>query len=95
MERERGGRYPTYEITMVLLRQNFGKAVWTLGMSGRDTGKSVNPPDAGYRRETYDHDTHNQPRLISYQIVWSYRSVNSHGMFSHIGSSAQRLPNGG
>ncbi|MCX7045020.1 MAG: hypothetical protein NTX50_05985, partial [Candidatus Sumerlaeota bacterium] len=32
---------------------------------------------------------------ISYQIVWSYRSVNSHGMFSHIGSSAQRLPNGG
>ncbi len=61
---------------------------------GRDTGKYVNPPDAGYRRETYDKDTHNQPRQISKQIVWSYRSVNSHGFFSHIGSSGQRLPNG-
>jgi hypothetical protein len=57
-------------------------------------GKYVNPPDAGYRRESYDHDTHNQPRQISKQIVWSYRSVNSHGFFSHIGSSGQRLPNG-
>ena len=65
-----------------------------LDKDGRDTGKYVNPPDAGYRRETYDHDTHNQPRQISKQIIWSYRSVNSHGFFSHIGSSAQRLPNG-
>jgi len=61
---------------------------------GRDTGKYVNPPDAGYRRETYDKDTHNQPRQVSNQIVWSYRSANSHGFFSHIGSSARRLPNG-
>ncbi len=65
-----------------------------LDANGRDTGKYVNPPDAGYRRETYDKDTHNQPRQISKQIVWSYRSVNSHGFFSHIGSSGQRLPNG-
>ncbi|MBI5684565.1 MAG: aryl-sulfate sulfotransferase [Verrucomicrobia bacterium] len=65
-----------------------------LDASGRDTGKYVNPPDAGYRRETYDHDTHNQPRQISKQVVWSYSSVNSHGFFSHIGSSGQRLPNG-
>ena len=65
-----------------------------LDANGRDTGKYVNPPEAGYRRETYDHDTHNQPRQISRQIVWSYRSANSHGCFSHIGSSAQRLPNG-
>jgi hypothetical protein len=65
-----------------------------LDASGHDTGKYVNPPDAGYRRETYDKDTHNQPRQISKQIVWSYRSVNSHGFFSHIGSSGQRLPNG-
>lgn len=65
-----------------------------LDASGRDTGKYVNPPDAGYRRETYDRDTHNQPKEISKQIVWSYRSVNSHGFFSHIGSSGQRLPNG-
>jgi hypothetical protein len=65
-----------------------------LDASGRDTGKYVNPPDASYRRETYDKDTHNQPRQISKQVVWSYRSVNSHGFFSHIGSSGQRLPNG-
>jgi hypothetical protein len=65
-----------------------------LDADGRDTGKYVNPPDAGYRRETYDHDTHNQPRQISRQVVWSYRSFNSHGFFSHIGSSGQRLPNG-
>jgi hypothetical protein len=65
-----------------------------LDASGRDTGWYVNPPDAGYRRETYDKDTHNQPRQVSSQIVWSYRSVNSHGFFSHIGSSGQRLPNG-
>jgi hypothetical protein len=65
-----------------------------LDASGRDTGTYVNPPDAGYRRETYDKDTHNQPRQISRQIVWSYRSVNSHGFFSHIGSSGQRLPYG-
>ena len=42
----------------------------------------------------YDKDTHKQPRQISKQIVWSYRLVNSHGFFSHIGSSGQRLPNG-
>ncbi len=66
-----------------------------LDAAGRDTGKYVNPPAAGYRRETYDHDTHNQPRQISKQVVWSYQSVNSHNFFSHIGSSGQRLPNGG
>jgi hypothetical protein len=65
-----------------------------LDANGNDTGKYVNPPDAGYRRETYDHDTHNEPRQISKQVVWNYRSVNSHGFFSHIGSSGQRLPNG-
>jgi len=65
-----------------------------LDANGRDTGNYVNPPAAGYRRETYDHDTHNQPRQISKQVVWSYSSVNAHGFFSHIGSSGQRLPNG-
>ena len=65
-----------------------------LDATGRDSGKYVNPPLAGYRRETYDHDTHNEPRQVSNQIVWSYRSVNSHNFFSHIGSSGQRLPNG-
>jgi len=62
--------------------------------TGMDTGHYVNPPEAGYRQERYDHDTHNLPRLISKQIVWTYRAKNSHGFFSHIGSSAQRLPNG-
>ena len=66
-----------------------------LDANGNDSGKYVNPPDAGYRRENYDKDTHNQPRQISKQVVWNHRSVNSHGFFSHIGSSGQRLPNGG
>lgn len=65
-----------------------------LDAGGRDTGSYVNTPDAGYRRETYDKDTHTEPRQISRQVVWSYRSVNSHCFFSHIGSSAQHLPNG-
>jgi hypothetical protein len=65
-----------------------------LDSEGRVAGNYVNPPDAGYRRETYDKDTHNPPRQVSTQVVWSYRAVNSHGFFIHIGSSAQRLPNG-
>lgn len=65
-----------------------------LDASGRQAGRYVNPPDAGYRRETYDKDTHNQPRLVSNQVVWTFRAVNSHSFFSHIGSSGQRLPNG-
>ena len=65
-----------------------------LDANGRDTGKYVNPPEAGYWRETYDKDTHNEPRRISNQVVWTYRSVNNHSFFSQIGCSAQRLPNG-
>ena len=65
-----------------------------LDASGRDTGKYVNPPDAGYFREEYDHDTHNSARQISKQVAWSYRSINNHGFFSQIGCSGQRLPNG-
>ncbi len=65
-----------------------------LDSNGRDAGSCVNPPSAGYFREAYDKDTHHQLRQISKQVFWSYRSVNSHGFFSHIGSSAQRLPNG-
>jgi hypothetical protein len=66
----------------------------SLDANGRDTGAYVNPPAAGYRMEQYDKDTHNRPRQISNQVVWTYRSVNSHNFFSHIGSSGQRLPNG-
>jgi len=65
-----------------------------LDSSGKDTGRYVNPPDAGYTQVRYDKDTHKAPRLISRQVVWSYQSRNNHGFFSHIGSSAQRLPNG-
>ena len=65
-----------------------------LDATGLDTGKYVNPPAAGYTEERYDRDTHKTPRLISRQIVWSYRSKSNMGFFSHIGSSAQRLPNG-
>jgi hypothetical protein len=65
-----------------------------LDANGRDTGKYVNSPDAGYRREEYDRDTHNSPRQISRQVAWSYRSINNHGFFSQIGCSGQRLPNG-
>jgi hypothetical protein len=65
-----------------------------LDASGSDTGKYVSPPDAGYVEERYDRDTHKTPRLISKQIVWTYRSKSNMGFFSHIGGSAQRLPNG-
>ena len=65
-----------------------------LDASERDTGKYVNPPEAGYRREEDDRDTHNSPRQISRQVVWTYRSINNHGFFSQIGCSGQRLPNG-
>ena len=61
---------------------------------GRDAPSYVNPPAAGYHTEQYDKDTHNRPRQISNQVVWNYKSVNSHNFFSHIGSSGQRLPNG-
>ena len=60
-----------------------------------DTGLYVNPPDAGYNTWLPPAATSGQtPKFMSRQIVWSYSSKASHGMFSHIGSSAQRLPNG-
>jgi hypothetical protein len=65
-----------------------------LDSTGRDTGKYVNPPQAGYREERYDRDTHKSPRAISKQVVWSYRSKSNMGFFSHIGSSGERLANG-
>jgi hypothetical protein len=58
------------------------------------SGSYVNPPDAGYDTWVSPTASGRSPKLISRQIVWSYASKSSHGMFSHIGSSAQRLPNG-
>ncbi|MCX7003202.1 MAG: aryl-sulfate sulfotransferase [bacterium] len=62
--------------------------------STNDTGYYVNPPDAGYDLwPPPGPDTDKAPKLMSRQIVWSYASKASHGMSSHIGSSAQRLAN--
>jgi len=59
-----------------------------------NTGTYVNPPTAGY--DTWPApgpNTDKAPKLMSRQIVWSYYSKSAHGMFSHIGSSGQRLAN--
>jgi formylglycine-generating enzyme required for sulfatase activity len=66
-----------------------------LDASKTDTGHYVNPPDAGYYRwEVANRDTHKQPKQMSNQITWIYNSKSNQSFFSHIGSSAQRLPNG-
>ena len=65
-----------------------------LGADGRAAGRYVNPPDAGYRQVRFHHDTHKAARQVSSQVVWTYASKSNQGFFSHIGSGAQRLPNG-
>jgi gluconolactonase len=65
-----------------------------LNANGHDTGDYVNPPDAGYTKVEFHHDTHKPDKLISNQIVWEYHSKSNQGFFSHIGAGAQRLPNG-
>ncbi|MCX7011386.1 MAG: aryl-sulfate sulfotransferase [Candidatus Sumerlaeota bacterium] len=65
-----------------------------LDASGMDTGRYVNPPDAGYSRTQFHRDTHKPDKLVSKQVVWSYSSKSNQSFFSHIGGSAQRLPNG-
>jgi hypothetical protein len=66
-----------------------------LNAAANDTGAYVNPPDAGYDVwPAPGPNTDKAPKLMSRQIVWHYASRASHGMFSHIGSGAQRLANG-
>ena len=66
-----------------------------LNREGREAGDYVNPPDAGYFRwEHPNRDSQKTPRWVSNQIVWMYYSRSNQGFFSHIGSGAQRLPNG-
>ena len=65
-----------------------------LDASGLDTGKYVNPPDAGYVTLTRPAVTDNTPRQVSKQVVGNYYSQDSQTLFSTIGCSAQRLPNG-
>jgi len=64
-----------------------------LDASTNYTGSYVNPPDAGYYSWTPGHNTDKSVRLLSNQIVWFWYSKANHGMFSHIGSSVQRLAN--
>ena len=67
-----------------------------LDADGNDTGAYVNPPDAGYTLWESDdvRNTHKLPKNLSNQIVWMYGSRSGQNFFSHIGSGAQRLPNG-
>jgi hypothetical protein len=67
-----------------------------LDAAGNETGSYINPPDAGYYswRTENSRDTHKQVKQMSNQIVWIYSSKNNTAFFSHIGSGAQRLPNG-
>jgi len=65
-----------------------------LDATGTDTGKYVNPPDAGYNTLTRPAVTDNTPRQVSKQVVGNFYSLNSQTLFSTIGCSAQRLPNG-
>ena len=58
------------------------------------TGAYVNPPEAGYNTWAPPVTAGLSPKLMSRQIVWSYSPKASHSMFSHIGGSVQRLPNG-
>ena len=65
-----------------------------LDAQGRDTGRYVNPPDAGYEQVRFHRDTHKLSKRVSKQIVWSFQSKANQAFFSHIGSGSQRLPNG-
>ena len=65
-----------------------------LNSAGTDTGSYVNPPAAGYNTWTFDKDTMKANQSLSKQVVWTYGSIGCHTLFSHFGSSAQRLPNG-
>ena len=66
-----------------------------LNSSGINTGKFVNPPDAGYNVvNSPNKDLMKERKNISKQVVWRYSSKNNTSFFSTIGSGAQRLPNG-
>jgi len=65
-----------------------------LDASGTDTGHYVNPPDAGYATYVPPVFSDNTTRQLSAQVVWNFHSLSSQTLFSTIGCSAQRLPNG-
>lgn len=59
-----------------------------------DTGRYVNPPQAGYTVYEGPKDAGKPKRNLSNQLFWRYGSQSAGAMASHIGGSAQRLPNG-
>ena len=66
-----------------------------LDANGVDTGRYVNPPDAGYTSKMpieCSEEPARAKRLFSNQIVWMYHTTD--GFNSHHGSAVQRLPNG-
>lgn len=67
-----------------------------LDANGTDTGEYIDPPDAGYYVLVPEErrSTHKQSKNISTQVVWIHNSMSNQNFFSHIGSGAQRLPNG-
>jgi hypothetical protein len=54
-----------------------------LDANKKNTGRYVNPPDAGYDRDNR-----------SNQVVWHFETFNGKTFYSHNVSSTQRLPNG-
>jgi gluconolactonase len=62
--------------------------------NGAHTTAYVDPPSAGYFRLGTPYSTLKAPKLISNQVLWNYYSRTNLGFFSHLGSNAQRLPNG-
>jgi len=65
-----------------------------LNASTNDTGAYVNPPTANYYTwSPPGHDTDKQKKSMSRQITWMYYSMANQGMFSHLDSGIQRLPN--
>ena len=69
-----------------------------LDANNKNTGNYVNPPDAGYfvweQPREISRDTHKRPKNMSNQVVWTFSTISNMNFFSHIGSGAQRLPNG-
>jgi hypothetical protein len=67
-----------------------------LNSAGVDTGKYVNPPDAGYTvwSDPNRKNSHKQNKNITKQEVWRWGSVDPLGFFNWIGGGTQRLPNG-
>lgn len=65
-----------------------------LNAQGEPATSYVNPPAAGYDLWEAPVVTEKTPKQMSRQIVWSHSSLSNLTLFSHIGCSAQRLPNG-